>query len=105
MGFEGESELRSDQPCRRRVSKGDELNKAAPAPPAPPPAPAAPAPAVGENGVRPTDEPRTPPAGEGAEAGAGDPALCRARRLLSQAAAAMKNHDKASMSLSNVRAI
>ena len=74
VGFEGESELRSDQPCRRRVSKGDELNKAAPAPPAPPPAPAAPAPAVGENGVRPTDEPRTPPAGEGAEAGAGDPA-------------------------------
>ena len=32
------------------------------------------APAAGENGARPTDEPRTPSAGEGAEAGAGNPA-------------------------------
>ena len=54
---------------RRRVSKGDEFNKAAPAPQAP----AAPAPAAGENGARPVDEPPTPPAGEGAEAGAGNP--------------------------------
>ena len=70
VGLEGASGLRSDQPCRRRVGKGDEFNKAAPAPPAP----AAPAPAAGENGARPADEPPTPPAGEGAEAGAGDPA-------------------------------
>ena len=74
VGLEGASGLRSDQPCRRRVSKGDEFNKAAPAPPAPPPAPAAPAPAARENGARPSDEPPTPLAGEGAEAGDGDPA-------------------------------
>ena len=65
VGLEGASGLRSDQPCRRRVGKGDEFNKAAPAPPAP----AAPA-----NCARPADEPLTPPAGEGAEDGAGDPA-------------------------------
>ena len=53
VGLEGASGLRSDQPCRRRVSKGDEFNKAASAPPAPPPAPAAPAPTAGENGARP----------------------------------------------------
>ena len=70
VGLEGASGLRSDQPCRRRVGKGDEFNKAAPAPPAP----AAPAPAAGENGARPADELPTPPAGEGDEAGAGDPA-------------------------------
>ena len=58
------------QPCRRRVCKGDEFNKAAPAPPAP----AAPAPAAWENGARPADELPTPPAGEGDDAGAGDPA-------------------------------
>ena len=40
VGLEGASGLRSDQPCRRRVGKGDEFNKTAPAPPAP----AAPAP-------------------------------------------------------------
>ena len=44
--------------------------RAAPAPPAP----AAPAPTAGENGARPTDEPPTLSASEGAEAGAGDPA-------------------------------
>ena len=90
VGFEGASALRLDQPCRRRVGKGDasEFNKAAPAPPAP----AAPAPAAGENGARPADEPPAPPAGEGAEAGAGYPApgkaQCRAVRLPSLAAAA-----------------
>ena len=68
VGLEGASGLRSDQPCRRRVIKGDEFNKTAPALTAS----AAPAPAAGEN----TEEPHTPPAGEGAEAGAGDPAPC-----------------------------
>ena len=58
------------QPCRRRVGKGDEFNKAAPVPPAP----AAPAPEAWKNGARPADELPTPPAGEGDEAGAGDPA-------------------------------
>ena len=43
-------------------------------PPVPLPAPAAPAPADGENGDRPADELPTPLAGEGAEAGACDPA-------------------------------
>ena len=98
MGLEDASGLRSDQPC-----KGDEFNKVAPGPPAP----AAPAPAAGENGARPADEPPTPPAVEGAEAGTGDPAPvdsasrapCAALRLVtSQAAAAVKN--KASMSFS-----
>ena len=51
VGLEGASGLRSDQPCRRRVSKGYEFNKAAPAPPAA----AAPAPAAEENGARPAD--------------------------------------------------
>ena len=68
--LEGASGLRSDQPGWRRVGKGDEFNKAAPAPQAPPLAPTAPARASGENGARPTDEPSTPPAG------AGDPAPC-----------------------------
>ena len=77
VGLEGASGLRSDQPCRRRVSKGDEFNKAAPAPPVPPPAPAAPAPAAGENDARPADKPPTPLADEGAEAGAGE--ACRER--------------------------
>ena len=75
--MEGASGLLSDQPCRRRVSKGDEFNKAAPAPPAPPPRPAAPAPAVGENGARPANESPTPLAGEGAENGAGEGAVPR----------------------------
>ena len=70
VGLEGASGLRLDQPCRRRVSKGDEFNKAAPAPPAP----AATAPVAWENGARPADEPPTPPASEGAEPGAGYPA-------------------------------
>ena len=89
VGLEGASGLRSDQPCRRLVSKGDEFIKAAPAPPSPPPAPAAPAPAAGkpENGARPADEPPMPPAGEGAEAGPGEGAV-RKRRLLSQTTAA-----------------
>ena len=72
VGLEGASGLRSDHPCRRRVSKGDEFNKAAQAPQAP----AAPAPAAEENGASPADEPPTPPASEGAEAGACDPAPC-----------------------------
>ena len=63
--------VRTDHEGGRQQSlEGDEFNKAAPAPPAPPPAPAAPAPATGENGARPADEHPTPPAGEGAEAGA-----------------------------------
>ena len=74
LGVEGASGLRSDQPGRRRVGKGDEFNKAAQAPPVPPQAPAAPAPAAWENGARPSDEPPTPRACEGAEAGTGYPA-------------------------------
>ena len=42
----------------------------------PPPAPAAPAPAAEENGDRPADEPPTPQACEGAEAGTCCPAPC-----------------------------
>ena len=64
MGLEGASGLLSDQPCRRRVSKGDEFNKAAPAQQAP---------AAGKKGACPADKPPMPPAGEGAEAGAGNP--------------------------------
>ena len=77
VGLEGASGLRSDQPCRRRVSKGYEFNKAALEPPAPAaPAPAAPAQAAEENGARPAEEPPTPPAGASAsaEAEACDPA-------------------------------
>ena len=66
---EGASGLRSDQPCRRSVGKGDKFNKAVPALQAS----VAPAPATGENGARPADEP-TPTACEGAEDGAGYPA-------------------------------
>ena len=69
VGLRDASVLRSDQPCTRRVSKGDEFNKTAPAPPAS----AAPAPAARENGARPANEPPTHPAVEGAKAGAGDP--------------------------------
>ena len=72
VGLDAASVLRSEQPSRRLVIKGDEFNKTAPAPPAS----AAPAPAAGENGARPAEEPPMPPAGEGAEAGAGDPAPC-----------------------------
>ena len=46
---EGASGRRSDRQCRRRISKGDKFNKAAPAQQAPSPAPAAPAPATEEN--------------------------------------------------------
>ena len=53
-----------------RVCKEDEFNKTAPAPQAP----AAPAPAAGKNGARAADELPTPPAGEGAKAGACNPA-------------------------------
>ena len=67
MGLEVASGLRSDQPCRRLVFKGNEVNKASLAL-------ASSAPAAGENGARPADEPPTPPSSEGAEAGAGDPA-------------------------------
>ena len=56
VGLEGASGLRSDQPCRRRVSKGDEFNKAVPALPAP----AAPAPAAWENGASHAHKPPTP---------------------------------------------
>ena len=66
VGLEDASGLRSDRPCRRPSAK----EMSAPAPPAPPSAPAAPAPVTGENGARPADEHPTPPAGEGAEAGA-----------------------------------
>ena len=69
VGLEGAAGLRSDQPCRRRVSKGDEF-KAVPAPPAP----AASRPAAGKNGARPADEPPAAPPCQGAEAGAGDSA-------------------------------
>ena len=69
--------IRTDHEGGRQQSlEGDEFNKAAPEPPAPAaPAPAAPAPAAEENGARPAEEPRTPPAGAsaGAEAEAGDP--------------------------------
>ena len=88
VGFEGASVLRSDQPCRRRIIKGDEFNKTAPAPPAS----AAPAPAAGENGTRPLRSlPRLRPVRVPKLA----PAIlrparapCLSRRLLSQAAAA-----------------
>ena len=67
--------VRTDHEGGRQQSlEGDEFNKAAPAPPAPLPAPAAPAQATGENGANPADKHPTPPASEGAEAGAGDPA-------------------------------
>ena len=72
LGLEGASVLRSDQPCTRRVIKGDEFNKTAPEPLAS----AAPAPSAGENGARPAEEPPTPLASEGAKAGACDPAPC-----------------------------
>ena len=58
MGLEGASWLRSDQLGRRRVSKGDEFNKAVPAPQAL----AAPASAAGENvPAPPTSIPRLRP--------------------------------------------
>ena len=70
VGLEGASGLRSDQPCRRRVCKGDEFNKAAQAPPAP----AAPAPRMVPAQLTIRDEPPTPPAGEVAKDGTGYPA-------------------------------
>ena len=109
VGLRDASVLRSDQPCTRRVSKGDEFNKTAPAPPAS----AAPAPAARENGARPANEPPTPLAVEGAKAGAGDPAQgvrparapSRARRLLSQAAAADEKESFHELIQITVRAI
>ena len=72
VGLHGASVLRLDQPCRRRVIKGDEFNKTAPAPQAS----VAPAPAAGENGALPAGEPPTPQTSDSAEAGAGDRAPC-----------------------------
>ena len=57
-------------PARGESAK--EMNSTTP--PVPPPAPAAPSPAARENGDRPANEPPTPPACEGAEAGACNPA-------------------------------
>ena len=96
--MEGASGLRSDQPGRRRVGKGDEFNNAAgPS--------AAPAPVAAENGDsdRPADEPPTPPASEGAEAGAGDPAPGEGavpRPAASKPGRRARVKNKASMSLS-----
>ena len=70
MGVEGASGLRLDQPCRRLVIKGNEVNKASLVL-------ASSAPEAGENGACPADEPPTPPSSEGAEAGAGDPVPCK----------------------------
>ena len=85
VGLEGASVHRLDWPCRRSVSNGDEFNKAAPVQQAPPPAPAAPGPATGENGAQrlapPTSIPRLRPVR------VPKLALCRERRLLSQAVA------------------
>ena len=103
VGLEDAYGFRSDQPGRRRVGKGDEFNKAAPAPQVPPPAPVAPAPAAGENGDRPADEPPTPPAGEGAEADAGDPAPDEGavpRPAVSKPGCRPQMKNKASISLS-----
>ena len=105
MGLEGASGLCFDQPCRRRVGKGDEFNKAVQAPPVPPRAPAAPAPAAGENGASPSDEPPTLPGGEGAEAGAGNPAPGKGAVTVLPPAASkpgcrLRMKNKASMSFS-----
>ena len=72
VGLMGASVLRSDQPCRGCLIKGDGFNKTAQAQPAS----AAPAPAARENGASPADKPPTPQASEGAEAGPCDPAPC-----------------------------
>ena len=66
--LEGASGLRLDQPGRRWVGKGGEGCTCAASPSA------CTRLATWENGARPTDEPPTPPACEGAEAGACDPA-------------------------------
>ena len=101
VGLEGASGLRSDQPCRRRVGKGDDFNKTAPASPAP----AARAPAAGVPDPL-TSFPRlqqvsvpipTPPAAPASAILRPVREQCSARRLPSQAAAA---DEKASMSLS-----
>ena len=65
--------LSSDQPCRRRVRKGDEFNKTALALPAP----AAPVPTAAENGACSEDEPPTPTASEGAQSDACYPVPCK----------------------------
>ena len=72
VGSEGASVLCSDQPCRRSIINGDEFNKTALALQAS----AAPAPASWENGARPANEPPTPLASEGAQAGTGDSEPC-----------------------------
>ena len=71
--------------------------------PVPPQTPAAPAPAAWENGDRPANEPPTPPAGESAEAGAGDPAPgegAMPRPAASKPGRWPQMKNKASMSLS-----
>ena len=80
VGFKGASVLRSDQPCRRRVIKGDEFIKTAPAPPL---LRRAPAPLKSLPRLRPVRVPKLASAILRPAM-----ALCRARRLLSQAAAA-----------------
>ena len=102
VGLEGVSGLRSYQPGRRRVDKGDEFNKAAPAPQVPPQAPAAPAPASWENGNSPANEPPTPPACEGAKVGACYPAPSEGtvqRPAASKRGSQQRMKKKASMSL------
>ena len=104
VGLEGTSGLRSDQPGRMRVGKEDEFNTAL-AQQAPPQAPAAPAPAAGDNGDRPAEEPSTPLASEGAEAGAGGPAPCEGavpRLAASKPGRQQRMKNKASMSLSKI---
>ena len=91
VGLEGASGLRSDQPCRRRVGKGDEFNKTAPAPPAPTapeplrqqPGRMVPAPLTSFPRLRQVRVPKLAPAILRPAR-----ALCRARRLPSQAATA-----------------
>ena len=96
VGFEGSCVLRSDQPCRKRVIKGDEFNRMRR-----PGVSRSCAKAAGENGASVADEPptlRVPKLAPAILRPTVTRSPCRARHLLSQAAAAVKN--KASMSLS-----